>query len=57
MNQFLANHLDAIISAIIGLIAGGISVRLFEKKNCNNTTTKQSNISAGGDVAGRDITN
>ncbi len=32
MNQFLANHLDAIISAIIGLIAGGISVRLLKRK-------------------------
>lgn len=55
MEQFIANHLDAVFSAIIGLITGGFAVHFFEKKNSDNTTTTQSNIRAGGDVAGRDI--
>ena len=55
MEQLLITHLDAIISAIVGFFAGGISVHFFEKRNSDNTTTTQSNIKAGGDVAGRDI--
>jgi hypothetical protein len=55
MYQFLTNHADAIISAIIGLFTGGFVVHFYEKRNSDNTTTNQSNIRAGGDVAGRDI--
>ena len=55
MSEFLNNHLDAIISAIIGLFAGGIGIHFIEKKNNNNTKTTQKNITAKGDVAGRDI--
>lgn len=55
MEHFLGSHLEAIISAIIGFFAGGISVHFFEKKNSDNTNTTQSGINAGGSVAGRDI--
>lgn len=55
MCQFLTNHIDAIISAIIGLFTGGIVIHFYDKKNSDNTTTTQSDIKAGGDVAGRDI--
>ena len=55
MCQFLTNHIDSIISAIIGLFTGGIVIHFYDKKNSDNTTTTQSDIKAGGDVAGRDI--
>lgn len=55
MCQFLTNHIDAIISAIIGLFTGCIVIHFYDKKNSDNTTTTQSDIKAGGDVAGRDI--
>lgn len=55
MDQFFANHLDAIICAVAGFITGGFSVRLFNKKNSDNANTNQTKINAGGDVAGRDI--
>lgn len=55
MNQFLSDHLEAIISAIIGFITGGFTIHFFDKRNSDNTITTQSNIKAGGDVAGRDI--
>jgi len=55
MYQFLTSHIDVIISAIIGLFTGDVVIHFYEKKNSDNTTTTQSNIKAGGDVAGRDI--
>lgn len=44
-----------ILLFIVGCLAGGISVHLYYKRNCNNSNISQKNINAGGDVAGRDI--
>ena len=54
MIEFITNNLE-IITFVAGLFTGGICMHFFEKKNCNNTNTKQKNIISGGDVAGRDI--
>ena len=55
MVNFISNHFDAIISAIVGFVSGGITMHIFNKNNSDNTKTIQKNIKAGGDVAGRDI--
>lgn len=54
MEAFLSAHLDAIISAILGLLTGGIAVHFHEKKNSDNTTIDHVNT-GGGDFAGRDM--
>lgn len=54
MENFISTHLDAIISGIIGLLTGGISVHFWEKKNSDNTTIDHVNT-GGGDFAGRDM--
>ena len=53
--NFISNHFDAIISAIVGFVSGGITMHIFHKNNSDNTKTIQKNIKAGGDIAGRDI--
>lgn len=52
MEHFLANHFDAILSFIAGIL-GGLCLKLSIKKN--NNSAIQKDISAGEDVAGRDI--
>lgn len=54
MEAFLSAHLDAIISAILGLLTGGIAVHFHEKKNSDNTRINRVNT-GGGDFAGRDM--
>lgn len=54
MDVFLSAHLEAIISGIVGLIAGGIGVHIFEKKNSDNTNIDHVDT-GGGDFAGRDM--
>jgi len=55
MVNFISNHFDAIISAIVGFVSGGITMHIYHKNNSDNTKTTQKNIKAGGDIAGRDI--
>ena len=55
MVNFISNHFDAIISAIVGFVSGGITMHINHKNNSDNTKTIQKNIKAGGDIAGRDI--
>lgn len=61
MEDFIATHFTSIITTIIGGfiggITGGITLHLCIKKNSDNTATNQKNITAGRDVAGRDIKN
>lgn len=54
MENFLSTHLEAIISGIVGLLAGGIGVHFFEKKNSDNTKIEHVET-GGGDFAGRDM--
>lgn len=54
MEDFLSTHLDAIVSGIVGLLTGGISVHFIKKKNSDNTTIDHINT-GGGDFAGRDM--
>lgn len=54
MEDFLSTHLDAIVSGIVGLLTGGISVHFIKKKNSDNTTIDHVNT-GGGDFAGRDM--
>jgi hypothetical protein len=56
-------YLDCIISAIVGALVGSgityaITVNVNSKRSASGkgSITEQSKISAGGDVAGRDIT-
>jgi hypothetical protein len=55
MVNFISNHFEAIISAIVGFVSGGITMHIYHKNNSDNTKTIQKNIKAGGDIAGRDI--
>lgn len=55
MLEFILNHFESILTFVGGFIGGGICVRFFSKENYNNTKTNQKNITANGDVAGRDI--
>lgn len=52
MEHFLANHFDAILSFIAGIL-GGLCLKLSIKKN--NDSASQKNITTHGDVAGHDI--
>lgn len=54
MEEFFSAHLDAVITAIAGLLAGGIGVHFIEKKNSDNTSIDHVNT-GGGDFAGRDM--
>lgn len=55
MVNFISNHFEAIVSAIVGFVSGGITMHIYHKKNSDNTKTIQKNIKVGGDIAGRDI--
>ena len=55
MVNFISNHFEAIISAKVGFVSGGITMHIYHKNNSDNTKTIQKNIKAGGDIAGRDI--
>lgn len=54
MEDFFSAHLDAVISGVVGLIAGGIGIHFLEKKNSDNTNIDHVDT-GGGDFAGRDI--
>lgn len=41
MVNFISNHLETIISAIVGFVSGGITVHIYHKNNSDNTKTIQ----------------
>lgn len=53
--EFLANHLDAIITLIVGLVTGGAVVKLKTKKDSNRSNQYNNISTGGGDFAGRDM--
>lgn len=53
--EFLANHLDAIITLIVGLITGGLVMNYKCKKDSNDKNHYDHVTTGGGDFAGRDM--
>lgn len=57
MEQFLAEHFDAIVTLILGFLGGFAFVKVSTKKKDSNEANQYKNIdTGGGDFAGRDIT-
>lgn len=55
MEQFFADHLDAIVTLIIGLFGGGALVKYVSKKDTQESNKFESIDTGGGDFAGRDM--
>lgn len=53
--EFLAEHLDAIITLIVGFVTGGAVVKLSTKKDSNKSNQYNNVSTSGGDFAGRDM--
>ena len=53
--EFLANHLDAIITLIVGIVTGGAVVKLKTNKDSNKSNQYDNISTGGGDFAGRDM--
>lgn len=55
MEQFLAQHFDAIVSLIVGFLGGGAFVKYTSKKDSNDSNKYENINTNGGDFAGRDM--
>lgn len=55
MEQFLANHFDAIVTLIMGLLGGGALVKYTCQKDNQESNKFEDINTGGGDFAGRDI--
>ena len=55
MEQFFAEHFDAIVSLIVGFFGGGALVKYTSKKDTNDSNKYDNIDTGGGDFAGRDM--
>lgn len=55
MENFFAEHLDAIVTLIVGLLGGGALVKFSCKKDSNESNKFEGIDTGGGDFAGRDM--
>lgn len=55
MEQFFAEHFDAILTLIVGFIGGGAFVKYTSKKDTNELNKYDNINTGGGDFAGRDM--
>lgn len=55
MEQFFAEHFDAIVTLIVGLIGGGALVKYTSKKDSQESNKFEDIDTGGGDFAGRDM--
>lgn len=55
MEQFLAQHFDAIVTLIVGFLGGGALVKYTSKKDSNKSNKYEKINTGGGDFAGRDM--
>lgn len=53
--EFLANHLDAIITLIVGFVTGGAVMKIKIKNDSNKSNHYDHISTGGGDFAGRDM--
>lgn len=55
MMDFFSNHLESIITLILGFIGGGLTFKLTCKKDSNKSNQYDGINTGGGDFAGRDM--
>lgn len=55
MEQFITEHLDAIITLIVGFFGGGALVKYTCKKDTQESNKFKDIDTNGGDFAGRDM--
>lgn len=55
MEQFFAEHFDAIVTLIVGFLGGGALVKFTSKKDSNESNKYEGIDTGGGDFAGRDM--
>lgn len=55
MGHFFAEHFDAIVTLIVGLLGGGAIVKYTSKKDANRSNGYRNINTGGGDFAGRDV--
>lgn len=55
MEQFFAEHFDAIVTLIVGFLGGGALVKFTSNKDSNESNKFEDIDTGGGDFAGRDM--
>lgn len=55
MEQFIAEHFDAIVTLVVGLLGGGALVKYTSKRDTNESNKYKDINTNGGDFAGRDM--